>query len=239
MARTLLTQWDIPQQADPPNPATGFVRVYAGIDGKLYARDPAGLEYDLTAVGAGDGGAAPVAVTYRGRASTPITPGRAGTANQPIMAFWNGSASKIARITAMGVALYQTVIKAVTVPPPIIRFYRTATAPVNGVAISKVSIDTALSSDLNISIKGDASADRTSGASALAQTTTGGALTQECAPRMITAAGYEMFDRDIFFDLDDVVCRPNEGLLMRLDYNLATSNPITDMWIASLIWTEE
>ena len=73
-----------------------------------------------------------MAVTFKGRAATPITPGRAGTANQNLLTFWNGSAAKICRIGLVGVDLYQTVIKAITVPPPIIRFYRVTAAPTSG-----------------------------------------------------------------------------------------------------------
>lgn len=37
----------------PATPASGYVSVYAKADGKLYAKDDAGTEYDLTATGGG------------------------------------------------------------------------------------------------------------------------------------------------------------------------------------------
>jgi hypothetical protein len=49
-ARTLLGQWaDIAEDAAPATPETGYARVYAKTDGKVYSKDDAGTEYDLTA----------------------------------------------------------------------------------------------------------------------------------------------------------------------------------------------
>ena len=42
--------------AAPSTPPTGYVAVYAKADGKLYIKDDAGLETDLTATGPGGGG---------------------------------------------------------------------------------------------------------------------------------------------------------------------------------------
>jgi len=177
--------------------------------------------------------------TYKGRASTLRTPGRAGTANANIMTLWNGSGAKIVRVNGIGIDLTTTVVKAVTVLPPIVRIYRVTAAPTNGATLTKAAEDSTLSSDANIVLRGDASADGTLAASALAATASGGALTQEFAPRLITAAGYEMFDKTLFFDMYPLIIRPNEGFLVRLDYTLATQNPATDMWIAHVMWTEE
>lgn len=44
----------------PGAPTTGRVRVYAKADGKLYIKDDAGVETDLTAAGGGGGGAAAI-----------------------------------------------------------------------------------------------------------------------------------------------------------------------------------
>jgi len=64
-------------------------------------------------------------------------------------------------------------------------------------------------------------------------------LTQEFAPRLITAAGYEMFDRTTFFDGDTfITLRALEGIVVMLDYVLATQNPVTDMWLVSCEWDE-
>jgi len=242
MPTPILTAYDIVQQAAPAAPAAGTVRLYAGTDGKLYAKDPAGNVYDLTATG---GGAAVATPTFYGRASTYRIPGRAGTTGQNLMTLWNGSASKVVRVKAVALDVIQQAVKAVTVLPPTIRFYRITSAPTGGVTVTKNAGDTSLTSDLNVSVQQDASADAVSAGTALAATLSGGVLTEEFAPRIsaigtVTAqAMYEMFDRDIFFDTQEVVIRPSQGLLLRLDYTLATQNPTTDQWIATVIWTEE
>src|SRR5665647_2226314 len=64
-------------------------------------------------------------VTYKGRACTFRTPGRAGTAGQNIFAIHNATgSSKIVTLNKIAVDLVQTVVKAVTVLPPVIRAYR-------------------------------------------------------------------------------------------------------------------
>jgi hypothetical protein len=179
--------------------------------------------------------------TYSGRVNTFRTPGRAGTAGQKIFSIHNATGStKIVRVNMLAVDIVQTVIKAVTVLPPVIRAWKVTVLPTSGTALTKVAMDSALSSSASVTVLGDASADGTSSATALTATLPAGTvLTQEYAPRMITAAGYEMFDRTVFFDGDTfVTLRALEGIVLFLDYVLATQNPTTDMWIATCEWDE-
>lgn len=174
--------------------------------------------------------------TYKGRACGLRNPARVAL-TQPIFTFWNGSVSKICRIKYVGVDAISTAIKAATVIPALIRFYRCTAAPTNGAIITKAPEDSTLTSDANIVLRGDASADGTVAASALAATVSGGALTQEYAPRLITAAGYEMFDKASFFETQELIIRPNEGMIVRLE---APANMVaTDHYIVNAIWTEE
>ena len=176
--------------------------------------------------------------TFRGRASTFRTPGRAGTTGQKIFALHNATASpKIVHINQLVVDLYQTVVKAITVAPPIIRVSRFTALPTNGAALAKTAKDTALSSSASITVWGDASADGTSSASALT-VTAGSVLSQEYAPRFVTAAGYEPMDRAEFLEGKDIVLRALEGIVVELAYTLATQNPVTDMWIVGCDWCE-
>jgi hypothetical protein len=46
---------EVPEAAAPATPATGFVRIYAKADGKLYIKDDTGLETDITTAAAGGG----------------------------------------------------------------------------------------------------------------------------------------------------------------------------------------
>lgn len=179
-------------------------------------------------------------ITYRGRVGSFRTPGRAGTAGQRLSTLYNSAGSAvIVNVETIAVDLYQTVVKAVGTAPPIIRISRFTTAPTNGTVLSKVATDTAQSSSANVELRGDASADGTSSASALTVTVAAGNLmTQEYAPRLITAAGYEMADRVHFFHQDSVYLRAGQGLVVHLDYTATGQNPITDMWTVTWQWDE-
>lgn len=179
--------------------------------------------------------------TARMRAQTFRVPGRAGTAGQKIFALHNATGStKIVTINALTVDLVATVVKAVTVLPPAIRIHRFTAIPTNGTTCAKVQKDTALSSNASITAWQDASADGTSSGTALTITIPASSmLSQAFAARLITAAGYEPFDREPFMDGDEVILRPLEGIVVFLDYVLATQNPVTDMWLVGCDWSEK
>jgi len=182
-------------------------------------------------------------VTYKGRASTFRIPGRAGTTGQKLLSIHNatGSAKKV-RVKKLTIDSVETVVKAVTVLPPVLRAYKVTVLPTNGTAVTKVAMDSSLSaSSASITVLQDASADGTSSATALTATLPAGSvLTGEFAPRLITAAGYEMFDRTEFFEESAtwVTLNALEGIVVMLDYTLATQNPITDMWVVTCEWDE-
>lgn len=178
--------------------------------------------------------------SFRGRAQTFRTPGRAGTAGQKIFALHNATGSaKVIYLNQVTVDLTATVVKAVTVLPPVIRICRFTAVPTNGTALTKVQKDTALTSNSSVTAWGDASADGTGSGTTLTVTIPANSvLTQEFAPRLITAAGYEMFDRTEMLVGQEIVLRALEGVVVFLDYVLATQNPVTDMWIVGCDWYE-
>jgi hypothetical protein len=181
--------------------------------------------------------------SYSGKASTFRIPGRAGTAGQKLFSIHNATGSTIvAEVHKITIDLVQTVVKAVTVLPPAIRLYKVTVLPTNGTTATKVAEDSgSTATSASVTVLQDASADGTSSATALTATLVAGAVvSEEFAPRLITAAGYEMFDRTEFMSdpLESVVLRPLEGLVVVLDYVLATQNPITDMWLVGCRWEE-
>lgn len=181
--------------------------------------------------------------SYVGSTATFRIPGRAGTSGQRLFAIHNATGSTIvAEVNKITVDFTATVVKAVTVLPPVIRAYKVTALPTSGTAGTKVaknSSDPATSA--SVTVFQDASADGTSSAVALSANLIAGAvITQEFAPRLITGAGYEMSDRIEFLagELESVVLRPLEGIVVVLDYVLATQNPVTDMWIVTARWEE-
>lgn len=180
---------------------------------------------------------------YSGRAASFRIPGRAGTTGQNLSSIHNATGSTIhVDVHKVTIDMVQTVVKAVTVLPPMVRLYKVTVLPTNGTALTKVAEDSgATASSASVTLLQDASADGTSSASALTATIPAGAVVaQEFAGRLITAAGYEPQDREAFLDgeHESIVLRPLEGLVLRLDYVLATQNPVTDMWLVGWRWEE-
>jgi hypothetical protein len=181
------------------------------------------------------------AATFRGRAATYRMPGRAGTAARRLLALWNAVGSgKVVHINQIAIDTISTAAYAVTVIPPVIRVHRITAIPTNGTALTKNAKDTNGTSNVNISLFGDASADGTNSTTALAATTTAGAhLFQEYMPRLITAAGYEMFDKAEVLDGKDVIVRAGEGIVLSYDnITLATQEPATQHTVATIDWFE-
>lgn len=182
--------------------------------------------------------------TFAGRAGTFVTPGRA-TAAQKILALHNATGSTvIVNVNRVIVDVVSTVAKAITVVPPTVRVHRFTTLPTGGTALAKTGLDTALTSNAAVTAWGDSSADNTGNGtlSATALTITpGNFMAQMWAPRLFTAAGYEMVDTAPFFVGEpDITLRALEGIVVVLD-NANTAvlgNPATDRWVAFVDWEE-
>jgi len=173
---------------------------------------------------------------YSGFVSTFRTPGRAGTTGQKIFAIHNGIADAspaVVSVTKVSVTLYATVVKAVTMAPPIIKLWKVTVLPTLGAAATKVVEDSSgQADDTSVKVFQDADADGTSAsAGALAATLPAGTFIKSIpAPRIITAAGADT-NQVIDFDLGKPIKLRNvEGLVVFLDYTDAGSNPTTDMW---------
>jgi hypothetical protein len=177
--------------------------------------------------------------SFKGRAATFRTPGRAAVSHK-IMALHNASGSAVlVDVHKITVDVYFTVAKAVTVPPPILRLSRFTTLPTGGTALAKVPEDTAMTPNANVTAWQDASADGTSATALTITVPAGQAITQEIGPRLITAAGYEVADRMEFLnDTGAITLRALEGVVLEVVSPAGTSEPITDMFIASVQWDE-
>jgi hypothetical protein len=196
---------------------------------------PSGTEYGLITRNIED------VPPFMGRAGTFRTPGRAGTTGQKLLSIHNATGSSVqVFVDGITVDLVQTVIKAVTVIPPIVRLWAVTVLPTNGTALTKNKVGGVGSTSSSVTVLGDASADGTNSGTALTATLPAGTiLTQEFAPRFVTAAGYEMADRIEFLGSTPITLGALQGLVLFLDYTVATANPTTDMWVATVSWSEQ
>ena len=175
------------------------------------------------------------------KASTFRTPGRAGTAGQNIFSLHNATGSLMTvSLKKLTVDITTTVVKAVTVLPPAVRLYKVTVLPTNGTAVTKVPLDsTSTASSASVTVLQDASADGTSSASALTATIPAGAvIAGEFAPRLITAVGDDGSYKIDLVTGSRIKLNALEGVVVVLDYVLATQNPITDMWLVEAEWEE-
>lgn len=176
---------------------------------------------------------------YQGRASNFRMLGRASGTRQTLQTLWNGVGSGVdVDVTGVNADFFQTAVKAVTLIRPILRLYKITVAPTGGTTLTKVSVDSSETANSLVTSLGDASADGTNSTTALAFTTNVGIITQEYAPQLITAAGYEVADRIEFLTGGTITLKPGEGVAVCIDYTTTTANPATDMWITTLRWEE-
>ena len=180
-------------------------------------------------------------VTYKGAAGTFRTLGRAGTTGQKIFAIHNATGSSIlVDVLSLNVSMFDTVVKALTVPPPLIRAWRFTTVPTNGTAVAKRGTDTSQSSSSSVTVWQDASADGTGSATTLTVTLpAAGFVSQAPGLRMVTGAGFETNrEMGLLQFTGPQTLRALEGIAVFLDYTVATQNPITDMWQVDCVWEE-
>jgi hypothetical protein len=175
--------------------------------------------------------------SYAGRAATFRIPGAAGTSGQKLVSIFNAAGSSVlVDVETIAFDVYQTAAK--VVEPPVARLYRVSTAPTGGAALPKVPLDSSQSSSASVTLLQAASAEKT--AAAITSTVTAANMvSQEPVARALTLVGYEQFDRIEFInDNRPVTLRAGEGLVLNLDYTVATSNPTTDMYTCVVRWSE-
>jgi hypothetical protein len=179
------------------------------------------------------------AITFLGRSCSFKNPGRAAV-SQKILSIHNAVGSTVlVDINRMRVDMLSTVVKAVTVVPPVVRIVRYTTLQTGGTVLAKGVLKTALASNASVTVTGDASADNTLSGTTLTLTPTG-TLAQAYAPRMLTAVGYELMDTvEFFLGETDITLAAGEGLAVFLDAATVTTGiPATDAYIASVDWAE-
>jgi len=180
-------------------------------------------------------------VLFRGKGCTFRTPGRAGTTGQNILTLHNAVGSGVTvSLRKVRVDMFATVGRALTVAPPIIRVWKITDLPTNGTVITKLKVGGTTTSAAAVVATNDASVDGISSASALGTTRpAGNVIAQAVAPRLITGAGMFLPAATVFdFEAAPISLAAGEGIVVFLDYVVATMNPTTDMWTVDVEWSE-
>lgn len=175
--------------------------------------------------------------SFRGRACSFRTLGIAGTAGHKIATIFNAVGSTVI-VDVELVAVDVSMTAARVVAPPLIRAHKLTTVPTGGTAIPKLASDSLLSSSASVTLLQATASDGGAATAITATPAAGTIINQEVAPRALTLVGYEQFDRLEWFDSQPWTLRAGEGILVNLDYALATSNPVTDNWNVQFLFSE-
>lgn len=213
--------------------AAGFIQLPAdGLGKKLRTNDRGATGHDQYVIATDER-----VLSYRGRANSFATLAIAGTVGHNLMSIHNAAGSAVlVDVQKVWVDLMSTASRVVEQAK--IRLHRITTLPTGGTALAKVPMDTARSSSASVTLLQATASDNGAATAITSSPAAGSVLVQEWAPRLLTAVGYEQFDRALYFEDTKVTLRPLEGILLRLDYTVATASPITDKWLCGLEWDE-
>ena len=119
---------------------------------------------------------------------------------------------------------------------------RTTAIPSVGTVLTKVAIDTLLSSSANVILRG-ANASDGGAASAITATAAAGYLGRGFIPRQATAVGqvqpFQLVDLlpDYLLESDSIVLRENQAIVVQIT-GTAASNAATNHYIITCVWDE-
>lgn len=177
---------------------------------------------------------------FRGVASTFRTIGSAAVP-QPIFTIENLTGSgKLVYIRGLYLACDTTAVLLTVACQADLQ--RTSAIPSGGTALTKVAIDTALSSNANVILRGGSSADGTNSA-ITAAVVAQGLIGRLFIPRQATAVGQVM--QQFLIDLlpgyllesDSLLLRENQAIVIQIT-GTAASNAATNHYIVTCVWDE-
>ena len=139
------------------------------------------------------------------------------------------------RVTGLDVKMDATAVLVAVVP--FIKLSRPTAMPTGGTVLNKANLDTAMSSNTSVIVRGANAAD---GGTATAITATQGAMFKAAGGfRMHTAVGQVVIDGSTLLpDGRPITLRAGEALLATVDAAVGTSNPATNHWQVGAVWEE-
>jgi len=178
-------------------------------------------------------------VSFQGMVATFRTPGRAATA-QNLFSIFNASGSTtLVAVRRLVVQMDATAV--LTAVAALFKCARSTTLPTNGTTLTKVAVDTNLSSSASVTCLGDASADGTGSGTTLTSTP-GTAFWAQYLMRLHTAVGQVIAaDENIIpliCDSNPIILRASQGLLVHIVAAATTSNPATNHYVTNCFWEE-
>ena len=179
--------------------------------------------------------------TFKGVASTFRTLGSAAVP-QPIFTIENAVGSgKLVYVRGLFVYIDTTAVL-LTVACQI-DLLRTSAMPSGGTALIKTALDTALSSNANVVLRGATASDGGAATAITAAVVGSGYIGREFIPRQATAVGQSMMQFDIellppfLVESDSLLLREGQAIVIQIT-GTAASNAATNHYIVTCAWDE-
>ena len=138
----------------------------------------------------------------------------------------------------MAVQLDATAVLAAVAPS--IKASRITTLPTSGTVLGKVPTDSAQSSNASVVVRGATASD--GGAATAIAATAGTAFWSQLTMRMHTLVGQIVMDDEPVIpslsEVDPVILRAGEALLVQVVAAATTSNPATNHWVVNSVFEE-
>lgn len=163
-----------------------------------------------------------------------------GTAATPhnLLTIENIDSTKLVYVRRMTVQLDATAV--LTAVMPKVKLSRATAVPTGGTALAKGLFDTTAASNANTIVRGATASD--GGVATAITATAGTSLWQQYCMRMHTVVGQVLAPDNnvapLLVDVNDLVLRQNEALLVQIVASAGTSNPATNHWICNVVWEE-
>ena len=164
-----------------------------------------------------------------------------GTAATPqnLFTIENIDATKLVKIRRITVQLDATAVLVSVMPQ--VKLSRATAVPTGGTTLSKGQFDTSNATNANTILRAGTASD--GGVATAITATAGTTLWQQYCMRMHTVVGQVLANDNniapVLIELNDLVLRQNQALLVQVVASAGASNPATNHWFVNIVWEED
>lgn len=150
----------------------------------------------------------------------------------------NIDATKLVTLRRLTVQLDATAVLVSVMPQ--VKLSRATAVPTGGTVIAKAQFDTGNASNANTIVRGATASD--GGVATAITSTAGTSIWQQYCMRMHTVVGQVVAPENnvapTLIEVDGIILRQNQALLVQIVASAGASNPATNHWVANVVWEE-
>jgi hypothetical protein len=151
----------------------------------------------------------------------------------------NIDATKLVTLRRLTVQLDATAVLVSVMPQ--VKLSRATAVPTGGTVIAKAQFDTGNASNANTIVRGATASD--GGVATAITSTAGTSIWQQYCMRMHTVVGQVVAPENnvapTLIEVDGIILRQNQALLVQIVASAGASNPATNHWVANVVWEED